>query len=131
MSSAKSPRRNPCFCQFEKALCEPIKILELKCSGLHTRLGTPQNVSMIHRIIPYSYRTHLDDEETESSPHTLQPFDNGASTEHYEDWILCRWSLQVKDTQPSLCLTIVHHQQSNLKLCSSYTGNDLNPRSPV
>ena len=44
-SSAKSPRRNPCFCQSEKALCEPLKfqnylrkIIDLKFSVLYTKL---------------------------------------------------------------------------------------------
>ena len=44
-----------------------------------------RNVRKIHKSIPYIHRTHPDDEETESTPRTLQPFDNGAAIEHYED----------------------------------------------
>ena len=52
----------------------------------------------------------------------LQPFNSGVSIEHYEHFILCIWSLEVKYAWPSWCLTIFHHQQSNLQLCSSYPG---------
>ena len=37
-------------------------------------------------------------------------FYSGATIEHLSDWILWRWSLQVKEAWPSWCLTIVHHQ---------------------
>ena len=45
---------------------------------------------MTHRGIPCIYRTHLDDEEIESPPQTLQPFESEAALENYEDWIICR-----------------------------------------
>ena len=50
---------------------EPCKI----CLAIYTRysIWETKNVSTIHRSIPYNYRTYLDDEETESSPQTLQP----------------------------------------------------------
>ena len=60
-------------------------------------IGITKNDIKIHRSIPCSPRIHLDGGETESSPQTLQPpFDSAASTEHYEEWILHRWSQQVK-----------------------------------
>ena len=34
-----------------------------------------------------------------------------------------KWIRQVKNAQPCWCLTVVHHQQSNMKLHRSYPGN--------
>ena len=64
------------------------------CFPMHIRhsIRKTGDVGMIHRAIPCRYRIHLDNEETESFLEALHPFDNGATTKHYEDWILPRWS---------------------------------------
>ena len=65
----------------------------------------------------------LTNEETGSTIQSLQPFDSGLTIGNSEKWILLRWSHHVKDAQPSWCLTVVHHQQSNMKHCCSYLDN--------
>ena len=69
------------------------------CLPIYQRyfIGITRNGSKIHRSINCSLRSHLDGGETESAPQTFAtPFDSGAAIEHYEEWILHRWSRQVK-----------------------------------
>ena len=67
------------------------KIMSCAC---HDK-ATP-NVTPLASCQTYSYRTHLDDEGTESSPHNFQPFDSGVAIEHYEEYIIYILSLHVK-----------------------------------
>ena len=69
------------------------------CLSIYMRysIGITRNETKIHRSIPCIPRSHIDGGEIEWAPQTLQPpLDSGAAIEHYEEWILCRWSRQVK-----------------------------------
>ena len=94
------------------------------CFPIHFRysIWKMRNVSTIHRIIPCRQRTHLDKWIYWIKSSNITIFWQWSRHRNSKNWILWRWSRQVKDAQPCWYLTILHHQQSNLKLCRLYPG---------
>ena len=82
-----------------------------------------RNVSTIHRSIPCRQRTHLDKWIKWFNSSNLAIFWQWSCHRNSKNWILRRWSHQVKDAQPCWYMTVLHHQQSNLKICHLYPGN--------
>ena len=73
-----------------------------------------RNVSTIHRGIYSISLIHLEIIEVTKKLFKLPVLNNGVTIKTLKLWILRNWSRQVKDAQPFLCLTIVHHKKLQL-----------------